>query len=191
MSTPVSVEQKKKASSSSDIRYVNSLCHFICHRKHVLLPSTCVETDCLLCSNPVCFLSPFRYKHGSLCESTASAVPLCVHHSPCVSGLTRSWKMYRLFVAAMAMIFSDGCQAMCRIFLVKSKLSTPTSPRRRLPPVYTLRVRSTARGLLLSRQASSVTPRPVSLSNILKKLLYAPVMMTLRTDRDKGASDWE
>lgn len=115
----------------------------------------------------------------------------CVHHCPCVSGLTRSWKMYRLFVAAMAMIFSNGCHAMCRIFLVKSKLSTPTSPRRRLPPVYTLRVRSTARGLLLSRQASSVTPRPVSLSNILKKLLYAPVMMTLRRDKNKRASDWE
>lgn len=79
----------------------------------------------------------------------------------------------------MAIIFSDGCQAMCRIFLVKSKLSTPTSPLRRLPPVYTRRVRSTARGLLLSRQASRVTPRPVSLSNIRKKLLYAPVIITL------------
>lgn len=100
-------------------------------------------------------------------------------HCACVSGLTRSWKMYRLLVAAMAIIFSDGCQAMCRIFLVKSKLSTPTSPLRRLPPVYTRRVRSTARGLLLSRQASRVTPRPVSLSNIRKKLLYAPVIITL------------
>lgn len=103
-------------------------------------------------------------------------------HCVCVSGLTRSWNMYRLLVAAMAMMFSDGCQAMCRIFLVKSRLSTPTSPRRRLPPVYTRRVRSTARGLLLSRQASRVTPRPVSLSNIRKKLLYAPVMMTLRNE---------
>lgn len=99
------------------------------------------------------------------------------------SGLTRSWKMYRLLVAAMAMMFSDGCQAMCRIFLVKSRLSTPTSPRRRLPPVYTRRVRSTARGLLLSLHASRVTPRPVSLSNIRKKLLYAPVIMTLREEK--------
>ncbi|TNN57759.1 hypothetical protein EYF80_032037 [Liparis tanakae] len=95
--------------------------------------------------------------------------------------------MYRLLVAAMAMMFSDGCQAMCRIFLVKSRLSTPTSPRRRLPPLYTRRVRSTARGLLLSRQASRVTPRPVSLSNIRKKLLYAPVMITLGRG---GRSTW-
>lgn len=56
-------------------------------------------------------------------------------HCVCMSGLTRSWNIYRLLVAAMAMMFSDGCQAMCRIFLVKSRLSTPTSPRRRLPPV--------------------------------------------------------
>lgn len=80
----------------------------------------------------------------------------------------------------MAMMFSAGCHAMCRIFLRKSRLSTPTSPRRRRPPVYTRRVRSTARGLLLSRHASSVTPRPESRSNIRKKLLYAPVMITLR-----------
>ncbi len=89
----------------------------------------------------------------------------------------------------MAMIFSDGCQAMCRIFLVKSRLSTPTSPRRRLPPVYTRLVRRTARGLLLSRHASRVTPRPVSLSNIRKKLLYAPVMMTLRRGEERRGEE--
>lgn len=105
-------------------------------------------------------------------------VCLCVCHW--VSGFIRSWKMYRLLEAAMAMIFSSGCHAMCRIFFLKSRLSTPTSPRRRRPPVYTLRVLSTALGLLFSRQASSVTPRPESRSNIRKKLLYAPVMITLK-----------
>ncbi len=35
--------------------------------------------------------------------------------------------MYRLFVAAIAIIFSFGCQLVCKIFFVKSKLSTQIS----------------------------------------------------------------
>lgn len=45
----------------------------------------------------------------------------------------------------MAMMFSAGCQAVCRIFLVKSKLSTLMSSRRRLH-ARTRRGLSTARG---------------------------------------------
>lgn len=88
-----------------------------------------------------------------------------------MSELTLSWKMYRLLVAAMAMMFSAGCQAVCRIFLVKSKLSTLMSSRRRLPPTHTRLGLSTALGLLLSLEASNVTSRLVFRSNIRKKLL--------------------
>ncbi|MEE6517048.1 hypothetical protein FKM82_026989 [Ascaphus truei] len=80
----------------------------------------------------------------------------------------------------MAMMFSVGCQAVCKIFLVKSKLSTLMSSFRLLPPTHTRRGLRTARGLLLSREASRVTSRLVFRSNIRKKLLYAPVMMTLQ-----------
>lgn len=77
------------------------------------------------------------------------------------------------------MMFSVGCHAVCKIFLVKSKLSTLMSSFLRLPPTQTLRGLRIARGLLLSRDASKVTSRLVLRSNIRKKLLYAPVMMTL------------
>lgn len=52
----------------------------------------------------------------------APAVPIAV------CGLSR--KRYRLLVAATAIMFSEGCHAVCRIFFVKSKLSTLISPRR-------------------------------------------------------------
>lgn len=91
--------------------------------------------------------------------------------------------MYRLFVAAIAMMFSVGCHAVCKIFLVKSKLSTLMSSFLRLPPTQTLRGLRMARGLLLSREASRVTSRLVLRSNIRKKLLYAPVIITLQRDR--------
>lgn len=83
----------------------------------------------------------------------------------------------------MAMMFSVGCQAVCKIFLVKSKLSTLMSSFLLLPPTQTLRGLRTARGLLLSREASRVTSRFVFRSNILKKLLYAPVMITLKGNK--------
>ena len=93
--------------------------------------------------------------------------------------------MYRLFVAAIAMMFSVGCHAVCKIFLVKSKLSTLMSSFLRLPPTQTLRGLRIARGLLLSRDASRVTSRLVFRSNIRKKLLYAPVIITLRRERER------
>lgn len=94
--------------------------------------------------------------------------------------------MYRLFVAAIAMMFSVGCHAVCKIFLVKSKLSTLMSSFLLLPPTQTLRGLRIARGLLLSRDASKVTSRLVFRSNIRKKLLYAPVIITLQRERKKG-----
>lgn len=87
--------------------------------------------------------------------------------------------MYKLLVAATAITLSLGCQAVWRIFLLKSRLSTLISSFFLLPPVDTLRGFSVARGLLLSRDASSVMSRLVLRSNILKKLLYEPVMMAL------------
>ncbi|KAJ8015342.1 hypothetical protein DPEC_G00025120 [Dallia pectoralis] len=75
---------------------------------------------------------------------------------PCISWFSLSWKMYRLLVAAMAMMFSVGCQAVCKIFLVKSRLSTLMSSLRRFPPWQTRRGFSTARGLLLSLEASRI-----------------------------------
>lgn len=93
--------------------------------------------------------------------------------------------MYRLFVAAIAMMFSVGCHAVCKIFLVKSKLSTLMSSFLLLPPTQTLRGLRMARGLLLSREASKVTSRLVLRSNIRKKLLYAPVIITLQRDRER------
>ena len=85
-------------------------------------------------------------------------------------------------MAATAMIFSCGCQAVCRIFLLKSKQSTPISSFLRLPPVQTLRGFNTVLGFMFSRDASSVTSRLDSLSNILKKLLYEPVIMCLKQE---------
>lgn len=96
--------------------------------------------------------------------------------------------MYRLFVAAIAMMFSVGCHAVCKIFLVKSKLSTLMSSFLRLPPTQTLRGLRMARGLLLSREASKVTSRLVLRSNIRKKLLYAPVIITLQRDRQRATT---
>ena len=93
--------------------------------------------------------------------------------------------MYRLLVAATAITFSLGCQAVWSIFLLKSRLSTLISSFFRLPPVDTLRGFSVARGLLLSRDASSVMSRRVLRSNIRKKLLYDPVMMALREKRER------
>lgn len=55
----------------------------------------------------------------------------------------------------------------------------------RLPPTQTLRGLRIARGLLLSRDASKVTSRLVFRSNIRKKLLYAPVIITLEKERQR------
>uniref|UniRef100_A0A1B0AHU6 Uncharacterized protein n=1 Tax=Glossina pallidipes TaxID=7398 RepID=A0A1B0AHU6_GLOPL len=62
--------------------------------------------------------------------------------------------MNKLLVAATAIIFSCGCQAVCRIFLLKSKQSTLILSFFRLPPVQTLRGFSTVFGLTKSREAS-------------------------------------
>lgn len=86
------------------------------------------------------------------------------------------------------MMFSMGCHAVWRIFLLKSRLSTLISSFFLLPPVHTLRGFRMARGLLLSLDASKVTSRRVLRSNILKKLLYDPVMIALpKTDRKHQA----
>ncbi|MEE6479528.1 hypothetical protein FKM82_012275 [Ascaphus truei] len=82
------------------------------------------------------------------------------------------------------MMFSEGCQAVWRIFLLKSRLSTLISSFLLFPPTQTLRGFKIARGLLFSLEASNVTSRLVLRSNILKKLLYEPVIMTLQ---DKSA----
>lgn len=71
--------------------------------------------------------------------------------------LSFSWNMYRLLVVATAMMLSRGCQAVWRIFLLKSRLSTLISSFLRFPPVLTLRGFRTDRGLLFSREASRVT----------------------------------
>lgn len=89
--------------------------------------------------------------------------------------------IYRLFVAAIAMMFSSGCQPVCKIFLLKSKQSTLISSFLRFPPVHTFLSLSTVRGLVISRHASRVESRLDSLSNMRKKLLYEPVMMCLQT----------
>ena len=88
--------------------------------------------------------------------------------------------IYRLFVAAIAMMFSSGCQPVCKIFLLKSKQSTLISSFLRFPPVHTFLSLSTVRGLVISRHASRVESRLDSLSNMRKKLLYEPVMMCLQ-----------
>ena len=95
------------------------------------------------------------------------------------------------------MMFSCGCHAVCRIFLLKSKQSTPISSFLRLPPVHTLRGFSTVLGFMFSRDASSVTSRFESRSNIRKKLLYEPVITCLQhnnTDRSESmpwrTTDW-
>ncbi len=41
----------------------------------------------------------------------------------------RSWKMYKLFVAATAIMLSRGCHAACKIFRLKSNESADTSSR--------------------------------------------------------------
>ena len=48
----------------------------------------------------------------------------------------------RLLVAATAMMFSCGCHAVCRIFLLKSRQSTKISSRLRFPAVDTLKKRN-------------------------------------------------
>uniref|UniRef100_A0A2M3ZND8 Putative secreted peptide n=1 Tax=Anopheles braziliensis TaxID=58242 RepID=A0A2M3ZND8_9DIPT len=79
--------------------------------------------------------------------------------------------MNKLLVAATAMMFSSGCQAVCRIRLLKAKQSTLISSFFRLPPVHTLRGFSTVFGLMMSRDASSVTSLFVLRSKMRKKLL--------------------
>lgn len=98
---------------------------------------------------------------------------------PWCTGLCLSWKMNRLLLAAMAMMLSVGCHAVCRIFFLKSRLSTLISLSLLFFPTHTRRGRRTARRLQTSRLASKVTSRWLARSNIRKKLLYAPVMMTL------------
>lgn len=108
-------------------------------------------------------------------------------------------------MAATATTFSDGCHAVCKIFLLKSRQSTLISSFLRLPPVQTLfhikhlyeRHRHTITfsrcvfesfiltlrgfksvfGLAMSRAASNVRSRFVAQSNTLKKLLYEPVII--------------
>lgn len=99
---------------------------------------------------------------------------------PWCMGLCLSWKMNRLLLAAMAMMLSVGCHAVCRIFFLKSRLSTLISFSLLFFPTQTRRGLSTARRLHTSRLASRVTSRRLARSNIRKKLLYAPVMMTLK-----------
>ncbi|TNN81847.1 hypothetical protein EYF80_007976 [Liparis tanakae] len=77
--------------------------------------------------------------------------------------------MYKLLVAATAITLSLGCQAVWRIFLLKSRLSTLISSFFLLPPVDTLRGLSVARGLLLSRDASSVMSRRVASEQTRKR----------------------
>lgn len=84
------------------------------------------------------------------------------------------------------MMFSMGCHAVWRIFLLKSRLSTLISSFFLLPPVHTFRGFKMARGLLLSLDASRVISRRVFRSNILKKLLYDPVMIALFKSRRKA-----
>lgn len=88
------------------------------------------------------------------------------------------------------MIFSLGCQAVWSIFLLKSRLSTLISSFFRLPLAQTLRGFRTVRGLLFSRDASRVMSRFVFLSNILKKLLYDPVMTTLQKQTRMQSNTW-
>lgn len=52
-------------------------------------------------------------------------------------GYNLSWKRNKLLVAATAIMFSVGCQAVCRIFLLKSKQSTEISSFFLFPPVQT------------------------------------------------------
>ncbi|KAE8573577.1 hypothetical protein A483_HHAL011532 [Halyomorpha halys] len=49
-------------------------------------------------------------------------------------GYNLSWKRNKLLVAATAIMFSVGCQAVCRIFLLKSKQSTEISSFFLFPP---------------------------------------------------------
>lgn len=99
------------------------------------------------------------YLGGALCISGVLWCPL---------GVSLSWKMYRLLLAAMAMMFSLGCQAVWRIFFLKSRLSTLTSVSFRFFPTHTRRGCRTARRLHISRLASRVTSRRLARSNIRK-----------------------
>lgn len=90
-----------------------------------------------------------------------------------------SWNKNKLLVAATAIIFSVGCHAVCKIFLLKSKQSTVISSFLRLPWEHTFLGLRTVFGLATSREDSKVTSFFVVLSNTLKKLLYEPVIIAV------------
>ena len=83
-------------------------------------------------------------------------------------------------------MFSRGCHAVCRILRLKSRLSTLISSFFLLPPVLTRLGFRTCRGFVFSLDASKVTSRLVLRSNILKKLLYEPVMIALHKRNGGG-----
>lgn len=105
--------------------------------------------------------------------------------------VTSSWKRYRLLVAATAMIFSCGCHAVCRIFLLKSRHSTVISSFFLLPVTATLLGFKTCFGLMDSRLASRHKSFFELRSNIWKKLLYDPVIIDLQAIEYKAVSSMQ
>ena len=96
-----------------------------------------------------------------------------------------SWKRYKLFVAAKAIMFSSGCQALCKIFRLKSKHSTLISSFFLLPVVVTFFCFNGCFGRAFSRVASKHRPALFSRLKIRKKLLYDPVKMELKNNKLK------